>query len=235
MHAQAKDLVLGLIGTLCCVWVVLCWPGLDPEISMWFYSQGIGFPADRWWPVQLAYHGAPWLSRGLFVMCMVVLFVALWNPERVSRRWWRPALAWVLVVLVGVGLVVHVALKNQMGRPRPVNVQLFGGSAPYIPALQVSDYCLRNCSFVSGHAAGGFSLMALGMLACRRRRRQWLVMGIAAGGLIGLVRMAQGDHYLSDVVFAGLAIWWTQQLIRWSWLRTKCWQMRKYSRHTLSV
>ena len=31
-------------------------------------------------------------------------------------------------------------------------------------------------------------------------------LGIVAGGLAGLIRMSQGGHFLSDVLFAGLAM-----------------------------
>jgi lipid A 4'-phosphatase len=221
--------------SLGCVLLVVLWPDLDPEISRWFYSHEQGFSANAWWLVQLAYHGTPWLGRLVFAACTVLLFVAIFFPRHVSRRYWRRSLSWVLVMVVGVGLVVHEALKNQMGRPRPVNVQIFGGALPYIPALQVSEHCARNCSFVSGHAAGGFSLMAWGIFAPWRRRRVWLAIACVAGGLIGLVRMAQGGHYLSDVAFAGLAIWWSQCLIRSLWLRFKWWSLRQAAKPMLPI
>jgi lipid A 4'-phosphatase len=149
------------------------------------------------------------------------LLLALVQPGKVARYWWRHALAWVLVVAFGVGLLVHNALKDQVGRPRPVHVQAFGGPAPYIPALQLSSHCDTNCSFVSGHAAGAFSIMAWGMLACRRRKLQWLWAGLVFGTVVGAVRMAQGGHFLSDVLFAALAVWWTHHLIGRLWIRSK--------------
>ena len=102
-----------------------------------------------------------------------------------------------------------------------MHVQAFGGPAPYIPALQLSSHCDTNCSFVSGHAAGAFSIMAWGMLACRRHKLQWLCAGLVFGAVVGAVRMAQGGHFLSDVLFAALAVWWTHHLIGRLWILSK--------------
>jgi lipid A 4'-phosphatase len=52
----------------------------------------------------------------------------------------------------------------------------------------------------------GFYLAAVG-LAFPRHRRAWLVAGLAAGSAIGLLRLAQGAHFLSDIVFAGMLTW----------------------------
>jgi lipid A 4'-phosphatase len=48
-----------------------------------------------------------------------------------------------------------------------------------------------------------------------------------AGGLIGLVRVSQGGHFLSDVVFSLIAIWGSHLLIRAVWLRFRFWQLHK--------
>jgi len=121
--------------------------------------------------------------------------------------------------VLGVGLVVHEALKNRVGRPRPVQVEQMGGTAPFVPVFTLSTHCERNCSFVSGHAAIGFSLMAWGMWAPWSRRKQWLSASIGLGAAIGLMRIAQGGHFLSDVLFAGWTIWLIEQSIRAFWLR----------------
>ena len=138
----------------------------------------------------------------------------------------RRQLVRVLVVVLGVGLFVHEALKNRMGHPRPEQVVQMGGAAPYVPVYTVSHWCQSNCSFVSGHAAIGFSVLGLGMWAPLRQRRRWWLAGMALGGGIGWVRIAQGGHFLSDIVFAGLAIWGSAILIRQGWLRWRVRQLR---------
>jgi lipid A 4'-phosphatase len=60
--------------------------------------------------------------------------------------------------------------------------------------------------------------MAWGMWAGWRRRQKFLLMGMAAGAAIGAVRVIQGGHFFSDVVFSGWAVWLTYLLIRYIWL-----------------
>jgi lipid A 4'-phosphatase len=64
-----------------------------------------------------------------------------------------------------------------------------------------SDQCRKNCSFVSGDASLATSFLAFAVIADRHRRRWWLGLGSFAG-LVGVMRMARGSHFLSDVVFA---------------------------------
>jgi membrane-associated phospholipid phosphatase len=44
--------------------------------------------------------------------------------------------------------------------------------------------------------------------------------------------MAQGGHFLSDVVFAALAVWWTHHLIGRLWIRSKA-ELLHYRRKQL--
>jgi len=45
--------------------------------------------------------------------------------------------------------------------------------------------------------------------------------------LIGLTRMLQGGHFLSDVVFSGWFIWLTYWLIRSVWIRWRWYQIHR--------
>jgi lipid A 4'-phosphatase len=49
----------------------------------------------------------------------------------------------------------------------------------------------------------GFYFIAFA-LAFPRRRWRWLGLGLGLGAAIGLVRILQGGHFLSDVVFSGV-------------------------------
>lgn len=205
------------------------WPQLDLTVSGWFFDQGI-FQGSLWvWP-KLAYHGTPIL--GALLIGAALLAVLLKGLGRVlGKAWvstwrWRQAVFVLLVAVLGVGLLVHNGLKDNWGRARPAQVQAFGGSQTYTPPLRASDQCDRNCSFVSGHAAGGFALMAIGMLGSRRKRWRWWAMGMSAGSLIGLARMAEGRHFLGDIVFCGLLIWAVCLLLREVWLRLRCWRQQ---------
>ncbi|MGH8610916.1 MAG: phosphatase PAP2 family protein [Gammaproteobacteria bacterium] len=108
-----------------------------------------------------------------------------------------------LAFTVGPGLVVNVAFKNQFGRARPSGVSQFGGGKTFTPAFFVSNQCNKNCSFVCGDCSVGFATLAFALLA-RSQRKRYMTGALVFGSLIGLMRIMQGAHFLSDVIFSGV-------------------------------
>ena len=111
-----------------------------------------------------------------------------------------------LALALGPGLLVNLILKNNWGRARPFEILEFGGNTELTPAFIISDFCERNCSFVSGHAAMGFYPMAIAFLFASgtKARKRMLMIGIMSGIIFGGARIIQGSHFLSDVLFSGL-------------------------------
>ncbi len=219
MKARRTELWVGGIGLVLSVALFTLWPALDLMVTRYFFDASTqSFPANHWGWVHAVYVATPWLSRSLFVLGCVAWFLLPWSGWPQAKAWRRRLLAWLLMAVLGLGLVVDWALKDNVGRPRPEQLQVFGGNTPFVPVFEPSKHCDMNCSFVSGHAAAGFSLMVWGMWANRSRRKRWTEIGVVAGLLIGCVRMAQGGHFLSDVVFSGWAVWLTYVLIRYAWL-----------------
>src|SRR6202007_2501046 len=107
----------------------------------------------------------------------------------------------------GPGLVTNAILKDHWGRARPTQITEFGGTKAFTPALVPARQCERNCSFVAGHPALGFYLVSFGFLVPPPRRRVVEAIAIATGALFGAARIAQGGHFLSDVVFSGLVVY----------------------------
>lgn len=186
----------------------MAWPGIDLVVSSWFYTPGEGFKASEHTWVKLLYELAPLLLNAL-TAC--VLLAAILGLRRRYRSFLRPAL-FVLAVFLANHLIGGLLLKDHWGRARPVQVVQFGGDKTFTPAWIISDQCDRNCSFVSGHASGAFAWMALAWVF-PRRRRAWLLGGLAWGALIGLVRLLQGGHFLSDVIFSGLLVYLSADLL----------------------
>ena len=118
----------------------------------------------------------------------------LWLPVNSATFFLR---CWVL----GPGLFVNLMAKDGIGRPRPSQVVPFKGEFNYVPPFSYSSACSRNCSFVSGHASVGFVFAGLAFVF-RSYRKTILLSAIAMGSMIGYVRMAQGGHFFSDVVFS---------------------------------
>lgn len=204
------------------------WPGLDLWASSQFYADQ-AFQGSAWLWVWVMYEWSPLAARALVGAAIAGLVLRWVWPRLLPRHWVRRATALVLVAALGVGLLVHNVLKDNWGRPRPVLTQDFGGPHAFQPALQPTDLCPRNCSFVSGHAAGGFMLLAIGLMGSRRTRWRWWSAGVLAGGTIGLARIAAGGHYLSDIVFSLLALWALAMVLRELWLRSVL--QRRHRRH----
>lgn len=120
-------------------------------------------------------------------------------------RTYRAGLDALASLLLGPGLLVNVILKDHWGRPRPLQTDLFGGPHPFVPAGDITAYCSRNCSFVSGEGAAAFWLVCLVPLAPPRLRPALLALTLALAAATSTLRLSFGAHYLSDVVLAGIA------------------------------
>jgi lipid A 4'-phosphatase len=191
-------------------------PAIDIVVSRQFYLPGHGFAFAAWLPAVLLHRAIPWLTGGIFVL---LALAAAWLAL-IGRPLWRldrKAIVFVfLAVAIGPGLLANTALKDHWGRARPAQTEAFGGARHFTPALQPATQCTRNCSFVSGDAALGFSLVAFAfLLPSGRPRRRGEAAALGFGALVGLVRIAQGGHFLSDVVFAGLLVYGTTALLHW--------------------
>ena len=196
-----------------CVVLFVVKPDLDLLVAQRFYTPGVGFtwandPVVRW-----MYDWTPWIGRGLIVALAIV---ALWGrikPAAISIATRRMAAVALCVALIGPGVIVEVGLKPYWQRPRPVQVQNFGGDQIYRAPFRYCAPCTSHHSFVSSHAANGYFLLALGLVAPPPVRRRWFAASLIAGTVIGMGRMAQGGHFLSDVLFAFFAVWLSGQLV----------------------
>ena len=147
----------------------------------------------------------------------IVALGAIWLAL-IGRPLWRldrKALVFIVAATVlGPGLIANTVLKDHWGRARPSQIEAFGGSRQFTPAPLPAAQCERNCAFVSGHAALAFSLVSFALLLPAGRAdgsRSGPRFGF--GALVGVVRMAAGAHFLSDVVYAGLIVSATSWLL----------------------
>lgn len=218
-HRQPVHVWLTWLSLPAALGLFLLCPSLDRDISQRLYAAGQGF-VHAWDPlVRFSYVWAPVLGRALLVGLLVIWLVGRWRPAAVPALWRRTAPLALCIALLGPGLLIEGVFKPHIQRPRPVQTMDFGGSRPYQPPLQRCAPCTEHHSFVSSHAAAGFYLLSLGLLASPAWRRRWFAIGLLAGGLIGLGRMLQGGHYLSDIVFAFYAVWVSSQAVLWIWRR----------------
>ena len=94
-------------------------------------------------------------------------------------------------------------LKNIWGRARPGDVIQLGGEESFTPWYELSSACTSNCSFVSGDASVGFSIITLYFIT---KKNYFAYLAIVLGFLLGFIRILAGGHFLSDILFAGFFI-----------------------------
>lgn len=202
-------LLLAVIGAM-----LVGFPQVDIAVSRFFYNPFDGFYLSENPLVRLVYTGVPWVTRIVVVSLLLFLLVAwtIWRRRENFSRRRRAALYLLLVMIIGPGLLVNTLFKDNWGRARPSQVEAFGGSKQFTRAAVPTDQCEKNCSFVSGHASVGFFFLAFAFV-WPRRRILWLLTGIGLGLGIGLVRIVQGGHFFSDVIFSGIVIYLTARIL----------------------
>lgn len=194
-------------------------PSIDTAISGLFFRPGLGF--DRG-------NGNIEALRSAFkflyvVTCAVTIFGFAYTRLKAGRRLFGLTgpqhLFLILCLSVGPGLVTNIAMKDHWGRARPREIAAFGGDKAFTPALLPAEECKRNCSFVCGEASSVFMIFFASALLLPRWSAALIGLGIAGGLAAGAVRIAQGGHFLSDVIFAGILMAVTAAalhfLLRW--------------------
>jgi membrane-associated phospholipid phosphatase len=147
-------------------------------------------------------------SACVLVGASVVVTIALrdlatvlrWNHERI-----RISTVALVTLAVGPGLLVNGYMKEFIGRPRPADTILFGGDHPFVAAAEWSQACYHNCSFISGEASGIAWIICLLPLWPHRERLRLFWPMTAIVGVTGMLRVAFGRHYLSDVILGSLS------------------------------
>jgi len=201
---------IALCATVAALFTLL--PAIDLWSSGWFYRSGF-YLADE--PVLRVIYRLVFIVTDFLAVALPLIFVAaLWRRKKIFGLDYRAALFLIVALAVGPGIVVNSVLKDHWGRARPSQIEQFGGAKQFTPALEPTNQCDHNCSFPAGHPATGFYFVSFAFLiSAARARRRVMAGAIVAGGLIGLVRMAQGGHFLSDVVFSGLIVFGVSWLL----------------------
>lgn len=211
LYVLLSAIILGILFNQC--------PLLDLSLSALFYD---------------AAKGGFYLNDNIFVKSIYlgVKFVVLLTTGLIIYFTWRiyqltgslhprdysKMIFFILVIAMGPGVIIHNVIKDNIDRPRPRHIEQFGGKSTFAPAFafvyessKPSGYA--DHSFVSGHSAVGFMFMALAFLASGKLRNKIFLYSTIFGLFIGMGRIMQGGHYLSDVVFAGYTVYFTALLI----------------------
>lgn len=153
-------------------------------------------------PVKLLYDFGVYPAIIMTAVAAVVfgLGFAVKNMERHRKI----TLLIMLALFIGPAVTINVVLKNYSGRPRPRDIKEFNGKMDFKNVFELGTPG-RGHSFPSGHASMGFLFTAL-YFAFKKKNKPAaytaLFGGIIYGSALGAVRMAQGGHFMSDVIWA---------------------------------
>jgi lipid A 4'-phosphatase len=209
-------IVAVIVGVLFAVY-----PRLDIAIAALFFEhQPPHFDINVQVWVQNSRNAARVLIGLLVVPAAVAFLGKVIMPNRRMLIPGRAAMFLGLTLVLGPGLIANVLLKDHWGRTRPIDLTEFGGTGRFTPWWDPRGDCPDNCSFVAGEPSGAFWTLAPAALA----PPQWRVLAygaaLAFGAAIGVLRVAAGAHFFTDVVFAFvimfLVVWAVHGLLyRW--------------------
>lgn len=224
-----NQIFLILAITAACQAFFAAFPTVDLAVSGLFYRANVGFPLAGNEVIlmvravcNLIISGLAIVSLGMFLLAITGLY-----QTRIPKRVWG-----FISVLYTLGPVILVngLLKANSGRARPAHVGEFGGDSFFTPAFEFTDQCLRNCSFVSGEAAGStaFLISALLLTAFLRPGRLRLSLRSIATVIAvtcTVFRIMLGRHFLSDVIFAILFV--SLIALALTWLLRRAFEIRR--------
>ena len=208
-HAKAAIL-------LCLAWIALfvffrSTPSADVAFSSLF-CVGHGTAASACDVFPARNHWLTGIFRPLFYWAPVVALAVMAGDIALQyvRHGWgdsdrmRGEILAIVAYLIGPVLIVNAWLKGYSGRPRPIDVSLFGGDMSFVPVGDFSGACTSNCSFVSGEAAAAGWLLCLIPLVHGRCRNLIVALMIDVSIAAPLLRVAMGAHFISDALLGWL-------------------------------
>src|SRR5215510_8089229 len=183
-------------------------PDLDLKLAALFFDPERGGFWRAYDPTYLrARDVAVWLTTLVAMPAVVALVVKFVRPRRPLLI---PGRAIVLMLLT-------LALA-------PGDVAKFGGDEHFRPWWDPRGDCPKNCSFIAGEPSGAFWTMAGAAVVPPQWRALAYGSALAFGAAVGVLRMAAGAHFFTDVVFAGvfsfLVIWLVHGWL-YRWPRTR--------------
>jgi len=200
------------------------YPQLDVTIAAWFYDPVTHtFAGKKEW-VDHVRDAATAVIGLLVAPAFFAILGKLVVPTRRMLIPGRAALFLTVTLMLGPFLLANVVLKDHWARMRPTDVVQFGGADRFTAWWDPSGPCPDNCSFIGGEAASAFWTLAPAALTPPQWRPLAYGAALAFGAGIGVLRMAGGGHFFTDIVFAGILMFvvvWALYGAIYRWPRTR--------------
>lgn len=192
----------------CILFTVLffIFPQIDIKTSSLFFHNG-GFIFHPWFNV----------ARRIFVWIVYSLMLILtiniiWSLICKNRRILNASAFVLLFFAIGPGLMVNVILKNHFGRPRPTYITQFNGKENYQKPWLISRQCDTNCAFPAGEPSTAFALFSFLIFFRKSKHRCLLGFFLTINWIFfSYIRIAQGGHFLSDVLIGAALLGMLQE------------------------
>jgi membrane-associated phospholipid phosphatase len=197
---------------LCCILafiaaaIFLIWPQLDLAVTHAFYGGNNAFYGTTLFGRTL---------REIFRLASYTIFAAFVLAYISARLYARKRLVptgrnlafLALTLALGPFLLVNGIVKEHSHRPRPFQTAEFGGQWEFRPFGHFDGQCVTDCSFVSGETSTAAWSLAPALLAPPPWRAAVIAASVLFTLMMGVLRVAYGGHYLSDVTFGALLNW----------------------------
>jgi len=182
------------------------------SFDLWLADQWFAFEGGEWslrshWLTYdvIHHHGKQMvISFGVIVLCLLILSFRVRSLKK-----WRMPMAYALTTMVLLPSAI-ARFKNFSPVPCPWDLIRYGGDDIYQRTFSYSFGPTEvGLCFPSGHASGGFALLALyfAVFLYVRRPALLLLPGLIVGTVFALGQQARGAHFLSHDLWA-LALCW---------------------------
>ena len=174
----------------------------DIRVARLFYRVNEGFPIGNQQPWSFLYRYGEYPAFAMGAAAAVLVLAGFIRPSLARFR--RQALFVALLLIIGPGMLANTVFKDHWGRPRPRQLDQFGGSMTFHQPWQPGP-APKNASFPAGHPTVAFYLSAPYFVLRRKKHRQallWLWGGILYGIVMGMARVIQGGHFVTDVIWS---------------------------------
>lgn len=161
---------------------------------------------DGW--VEIYLHDGAKLVTHLYADAAIAIFFLSFRVER-----FKPFRKDALFVFVATALATGIVagLKDLTNIDCPIRLSIFDGSDTYVKIFQARIPTeSRGICWPAGHASAGFAFMSAYFVVRRwwpRYKALALTGGIGMGLFYGGVRITQGQHFLSHVLWSGIICW----------------------------
>ena len=199
-------MLVATIGILLVIsWIFIHWD-LDRNIAARFYSPESGWYLKKAEPWHWLYRNGT--IPGIAITLAALIGAVITHLRASENHWRRYFLLVVLTSVLGAGLLVNGILKPYWGRPRPNQIQEFGGQYSYRHALS-PGIPGKGKSFPCGHCTMGFIFISLVYFRRKSSVIAWIggIGGLIYGGVISAARVVQGAHFVTDCIWSLGIIW----------------------------